>query len=70
MLVRFPTAGALLCVLVFLGACGKNGSQQRPADDHGGTLTMLAASDVDFLDPGHTYYVLGFQVALATQRPL
>ncbi len=70
MLVRFPTAGALLCVLVLLGACGKNESQQRPADDHGGTLTMLAASDVDFLDPGHAYYFLGLQVALATQRPL
>jgi peptide/nickel transport system substrate-binding protein len=70
MLVRFPTAGALLCVLVLLVACGKSTSGQRPADDHGGTLTMLAASDVDFLDPGHTYYSLGAQVALATQRPL
>jgi peptide/nickel transport system substrate-binding protein len=69
MLVRFPTAGALLCVLVLLGACGKSASRQ-PAADHGGTLTMLAASDVDFLDPGHTYYSLGVQVALATQRPL
>jgi peptide/nickel transport system substrate-binding protein len=69
MLVRFPTAGALLCVLVLLGACGKSTSRQ-PSADHGGTLTMLAASDVDFLDPGHTYYSLGVQVALATQRPL
>jgi len=69
MLVRFPTAGALLCALALLGACGKSASRQ-PAADRGGTLTMLAASDVDFLDPGHTYYSLGVQVALATQRPL
>ena len=71
-LVRRPTAGLLLCALMLLlGACGKNGaSQERPAADRGGTLTMLAASDVDFLDPGHTYYALGIQVALATQRPL
>jgi peptide/nickel transport system substrate-binding protein len=68
-LVRLPTAGLLLCVLL-LAACGKETSQKRPVDDHGGTLTMLAASDVDFLDPGHTYYSLGIQVALATQRPL
>jgi peptide/nickel transport system substrate-binding protein len=31
---------------------------------------MLSASDVDFLDPGRTYYTPGYQVALATQRPL
>ena len=68
--VRLPTAGLLLCVLVLLTACGKETSQGRPVGDHGGTLTMLAASDVDFLDPGHAYYALGIQIALATQRPL
>jgi peptide/nickel transport system substrate-binding protein len=68
-LVGLPAAGLLLCVLFLLTACGET-SQKRPAGDHGGTLTMLAASDVDFLDPGHTYYSLGIQVALATQRPL
>ena len=31
---------------------------------------MVAASDVDFLDPGRSYFALGLQVALATQRPL
>ena len=68
-LVRLPIAGLLLCVLL-LAACGKETSQERPAGKDGGTLTMLAASDVDFLDPGHIYYSLGIQVALATQRPL
>jgi peptide/nickel transport system substrate-binding protein len=36
----------------------------------GGKLTMLAASDVDFVDPGHTYYTFGEMVTLATNRPL
>jgi peptide/nickel transport system substrate-binding protein len=36
----------------------------------GGKLTMLAASDVDYVDPGHTYYTFGEMVTLATNRPL
>ena len=36
----------------------------------GGTLEQLGASDVDFLDPGQTYYTGGFQVIYATQTPL
>jgi peptide/nickel transport system substrate-binding protein len=31
---------------------------------------MLASSDVDYLDPGHTYYTFGEMVTLATNRPL
>lgn len=68
-LARLPIAGLLLCVLL-LAACGKETGKERPVGEDGGALTMLAASDVDFLDPGHTYYSLGIQVALATQRPL
>jgi len=36
----------------------------------GGKLTMLASTDVDYLDPGHTYYTAGYQVLEPTQRPL
>jgi peptide/nickel transport system substrate-binding protein len=36
----------------------------------GGKITMLASSDVDFVDPGHTYYTFGEMVTLATNRPL
>jgi peptide/nickel transport system substrate-binding protein len=36
----------------------------------GGALRELAASDVDFLDPGHTYYQFGFQTVYAMGRPL
>ena len=30
----------------------------------------MYAGDVDFIDPGITYYQYGFLVAYATQRPL
>ena len=36
----------------------------------GGKLEQLGASDVDFLDPGQTYYSAGYQVLYATQTPL
>jgi peptide/nickel transport system substrate-binding protein len=36
----------------------------------GGTLTYLAASDVDYLDTGQTYYTFGYMVAFATNRTL
>ena len=31
-----------------------------PAGKQGGTLTFLAAGDVDYLDPGQTYYTFGY----------
>ena len=33
-------------------------------------MTMLAAGDVDYIDPGQSYYQFGYQVIYATQRPL
>ena len=35
-----------------------------------GTLTVLSASDVDYLDPGHTYYTIGYAVQGAIHRTL
>src|SRR3954453_9702443 len=43
-------------------------AQAPPAP--GGSLTMLASSDTDYLDPGRTYYTFGEMVTLATNRPL
>ncbi|HEY4094317.1 MAG TPA: ABC transporter substrate-binding protein [Baekduia sp.] len=40
------------------------------AGKKGGKLTMLASSDVDYLDPGHTYYTAGEQVDGAVGRTL
>ena len=34
------------------------------------SVMSLGTSDVDYLDPGHTYYTGGYQVALAIGRPL
>jgi peptide/nickel transport system substrate-binding protein len=36
----------------------------------GGSVTLLSSTDVDYLDPGHTYYTVGYTVLYATQRPL
>ena len=36
----------------------------------GGSLTVLAASDVDNIDPGATYYQFGYMVTDATQTAL
>jgi peptide/nickel transport system substrate-binding protein len=67
-LIRLAMAGALVCALA-TAACGEGGADRRDAG-RGGTLTMLSSSDVDFLDPGRTYFAQGIQVASATQRTL
>jgi peptide/nickel transport system substrate-binding protein len=36
----------------------------------GGDVTFLASGDVDFMDPGQSYYTFGFMVEYATNRPL
>ena len=44
---------------------------EAPADaQEGGSLTVLAASDVDNIDPGATYYQFGYMVTDATQSQL
>jgi peptide/nickel transport system substrate-binding protein len=49
-----------------LVACGGGGAKAG----HGGKLTMLAAGDVDSLDPGQTYFATGYMVQYAVNRPL
>ncbi len=58
-----------------LTACGtdaKNRAADREAEpgERGGTLRVLNQGDVDSIDPGITYYTVGYQVTSATQRPL
>lgn len=36
----------------------------------GGELTVIAASDVDYIDPGAQYYQFSYMVSAATQSPL
>src|SRR5436190_5360619 len=36
----------------------------------GRNLTVISSGDVDYIDPGATYYTFGYMVAYAAQRPL
>ena len=50
---------------------GGNAAQQETgAGKTGGVLKQLGGTDVDYLDPGHTYFTAGYQFAYATHRPL
>jgi peptide/nickel transport system substrate-binding protein len=71
--------GALLALTLGVAACGGDDgdggetgtSQGTPAEGKkGGKLTVLWTDDVDNIDPGITYYQMGFMVTEATQRPL
>jgi peptide/nickel transport system substrate-binding protein len=68
---------ALVLAGALLAGCGDDNDEQgaaskgTPAEGRqGGKLTVLYTDDVDFVDPGMTYYQPGYQVAYATQRPL
>jgi peptide/nickel transport system substrate-binding protein len=44
---------------------------EAPSDaQQGGDLTVIAASDVDYIDPGAQYYQFSYMVSSATQSPL
>jgi peptide/nickel transport system substrate-binding protein len=49
---------------------GGSAASQETGGKQGGVLRQLGSSDVDYLDPGHTYYTAGFQVLYPTQRTL
>lgn len=79
--LRLLAALALVALTAFVVACGSSDNESgdsasktqtgAPAKGKkGGKLEQLGASDVDFLDPGQTYYTGGFQVIYATQTPL
>jgi peptide/nickel transport system substrate-binding protein len=78
--LRLLAALALVALTSFVVACGgnekssggggKSSNGSLSSGKKGGKLEQLGASDVDFLDPGQTYYTGGFQVIYATQTPL
>jgi peptide/nickel transport system substrate-binding protein len=81
--IRWTLVAAILAALaLFVAACGGDddeggttggGSEQgTPTEGQkkGGKLTYLAAADIDYLDPGQTYYTFGFMVGTATNRTL
>jgi peptide/nickel transport system substrate-binding protein len=79
---RLVPALAAAFVLALAAGCGggddNTSSEQTTTTNNaapkeakkGGDLTVMYAADVDFIDPGITYYQYGFLVAYATQRPL
>jgi peptide/nickel transport system substrate-binding protein len=84
--LRFLVVSMLAVLALVVAACGGDdkssssstskssggattNADQAPAKK-GGTFNMLAASDVDFNDPGHTYYTWGMVFTFATNRPL
>src|SRR5947208_333598 len=68
---------ALCAAAVAAAGCGGGSSNKSSTSGaptgkakQGGHLTVLYNGDVDFIDPGITYYQYGFNVAYMTQRPL
>ena len=49
---------------------GGASTSQETGGKTGGVLRQLGSSDVDYLDPGHSYYTGGYQVIYPTQRTL
>ena len=73
--------GLIAVLAVVAAGCGGSDSESgsgsgdtsgsAPAQGkQGGDLTFLAAADVDYLDPGQSYYTFGYQVLYSVNRPL
>jgi peptide/nickel transport system substrate-binding protein len=77
-----PWLAVLGVLLVALAGCGSSkkkssstpsattGAQPSGQGKKGGNLTVFYNGDVDYIDPGATYYQYGFNIAYSTQRPL
>ena len=83
--LRLAVAPVVAALALAVAACGssdnKNGGSggtstvsggagQETGGRQGGRLKQLGSTDVDYLDPGHTYFTAGYQVAYVTHRPL
>lgn len=72
----------LLCLALVAVGCGGDdeagnkesspvtGGGDASEGKQGGEATFLAAGDIDYLDPGQTYYTFGYMVQYAVNRPL
>jgi peptide/nickel transport system substrate-binding protein len=68
--------GVAICAgLLALATAGCGGGEPRsrsgaPVARQGGEVRFLSGGDIDFVDPGQTYYTFGYQVQYAVNRPL
>ena len=68
--------GALLaCALLAAAGCGGSdkggkGNAELAAGRPGGKITVVSARDVDYVDPGLTYYAFGSMLSTAVNRQL
>ena len=83
---RYALGLAAIVLTSAVAACGSGSSSQGTtgsgagagaaitgagaAAQKGGKLTVLAAADIDYLDPGQSYYVFGLMVSTAVNRQL
>jgi peptide/nickel transport system substrate-binding protein len=77
-------AAVLVALALVVTACGGSSSNDNSSGSSttasgqgsltggkkGGKITYLAAGDVDYLDPGQTYYTFGYMVAYSVNRTL
>jgi peptide/nickel transport system substrate-binding protein len=78
-------AAVFAAIAIFVAACGgsdnggSSGNTSSTAGSNtgtptegkkGGAINYLAAGDVDYLDPGQTYYTFGYMVLYSTNRTL
>lgn len=81
--LRALALGLVAASTLAVTACGGSGSTSSSSSSsaggsapaatngkQGGTLNQLGTSDVDYVDPGHTYFTVGYQLAFAIGRPL
>lgn len=68
---RLMTLLVAPCAVV-VGACGSGEAVDQGEQEgrRGGTLTVLAKDDVDFIDPGLSYYQFSYLLQYALHRPL
>src|SRR5215216_3455460 len=70
--------GVLLALTLGVAACGGDNESDEPSTNtgtpqegkKGGKLIALWTDDTDNIDPGITYYQMGFQINAATQKTL
>ena len=75
--IGLMATGLAIAVSACGGGSGSAGSaslgvpnKQDTSGKQGGTLTVLASGDVDYIDPGAAYYQFSYMIDYATQRPL